>query len=533
MLEKLADRILQALNGANLLIALLTFAIAAAFWYIIGAKTKRDRRKLFIQISVALACLLFGAFVIYIRYAVSVRSVTFPEGSIGILVLGITGDNNSHDLQHALVASLNNQLANESETNRIIVHALENSEPDEANQGLSLAHYHARRLGEEFHARLVLWGVQAGANRFYPRLTVVKTPSVVLPKEHTLAVQNISELSLPTELVRKPVCLTHIILGNLSCQRHEYLEALREFEQAAQYTTPASYETRVLRYFIGKCHLELADGQLDEQQHLSTAIESLNFAAKEFKDSNERTNWAKTQIDLSTAYINFRSGTRAENLRLAVSALEAALEVFSRDGDTETWGIVQCNLSAAYLNMTGIDTTNALTASRLIQTALQACTEKSFPQVWATLQHNLGVAYILAPTTSPDDNCKKAIDCECLALKVFTEHEFPSPWASVKANLGVALTHKESPNRIQNLRQAVSEFECALRCHPRDKFPTYWADIQHNLGNAYARLASALRQPEYLKEAITAYQKALEVFTQKDFPEEWAMVQQSLKETNH
>src|ERR1017187_2554298 len=192
MLERLADRILQALNGADLFIALLALGFAAVFWYVIGAKTKRDRRRLLIQIALALACLLLGVSAIYIRHAVLLRSVTFPKGSIGILVLGITGDSNSHDLQHALVSSLNNQLASESETNRIIVHALENSEADEASQGLALAHDHARLLGQKVNAHLVLWGVQAGSNRFYPRLTVANTPGVVLPKEHTLAVQNIS-----------------------------------------------------------------------------------------------------------------------------------------------------------------------------------------------------------------------------------------------------------------------------------------------------------------------------------------------------
>ena len=97
MLEKLADRILQALNGADVPIALLALVLAAVVWYVIGAKTKRDRSRLLIQIAIALGCLLIGASAIYIRHAVSLRSVTFPKGSIGILVLGITGDSNGQD----------------------------------------------------------------------------------------------------------------------------------------------------------------------------------------------------------------------------------------------------------------------------------------------------------------------------------------------------------------------------------------------------------------------------------------------------
>ena len=57
MLEKLTDRILQALNGADLFIALLAIAFAAGFWYVIEARTKRDRRKILIQIAVALVLL--------------------------------------------------------------------------------------------------------------------------------------------------------------------------------------------------------------------------------------------------------------------------------------------------------------------------------------------------------------------------------------------------------------------------------------------------------------------------------------------
>jgi uncharacterized protein YjbI with pentapeptide repeats len=60
--------------------------------------------------------------------------------------------------------------------------------------------------------------------------------------------------------------------------------------------------------------------------------------------------------------------------------------------------------------------------------ALEIYTRQKFPEHWAMLQHNLGLAYFDRIQGERWENLQKSIDCYHKSLEVFTQETFPKKW---------------------------------------------------------------------------------------------------------
>jgi uncharacterized protein YjbI with pentapeptide repeats len=60
--------------------------------------------------------------------------------------------------------------------------------------------------------------------------------------------------------------------------------------------------------------------------------------------------------------------------------------------------------------------------------ALEIYTRPKFPEHWAMLQHNLGLAYFDRSKGERLDNLQKSIECFNKSLEIFTQNEFPKKW---------------------------------------------------------------------------------------------------------
>ncbi|WP_245894312.1 pentapeptide repeat-containing protein [Chamaesiphon polymorphus] len=60
--------------------------------------------------------------------------------------------------------------------------------------------------------------------------------------------------------------------------------------------------------------------------------------------------------------------------------------------------------------------------------ALDIYTREKLPEYWATLQHNLGLAYFDRLKGERRENLQKSIECFNKSLEVFTQEEFPEKW---------------------------------------------------------------------------------------------------------
>ncbi|WP_287295702.1 tetratricopeptide repeat protein [Moorena sp. SIO2C4] len=125
----------------------------------------------------------------------------------------------------------------------------------------------------------------------------------------------------------------------------------------------------------------------------------------------------------------------------------------------------------------------AITGYEVILTVF---TCEAFPENWATLQNNLGLAYYDRITGEKAQNLEDAIACYQLALEVRTREAFPIDWASIQNNLGLAYNNRIIGEKSQNLEDAIACYKLALEVRTREAFPIDWASTQNNLGLAYS-----------------------------------------------
>lgn len=60
--------------------------------------------------------------------------------------------------------------------------------------------------------------------------------------------------------------------------------------------------------------------------------------------------------------------------------------------------------------------------------ALRIYTRADYPDYWAMLQHNLGLAYANRSQRHLADNCEKSIECFYNSLQIYTQEDFPEKW---------------------------------------------------------------------------------------------------------
>lgn len=283
------------------------------------------------------------------------RVPAFPEGVAGILVLRIQGDDDQNSLQRDLVSTLNTELNKEAPGQKIEVR-VHNEALTEA-MGLSQAHAKARKIGKEGRAILVIWGNRVGAKKLHPRLTVVEEqPRKAMAGERALEVQILTELSLPAELVNQPIFLTHFAVGYSFYDRKDYAASLMHFEAALKQSVANPSELTDIRFYVGTCHLYLAQGQREMEWHLRHAIAYYDTVLQHHIEKDFPEQWARTQNNLGTAYRNLPTGDRSMNLQRALAAYEAALRVYTEKDFPVYWAKTPNNLGNAYADLPTGDT---------------------------------------------------------------------------------------------------------------------------------------------------------------------------------
>ena len=161
------------------------------------------------------------------------------------------------------------------------------------------------------------------------------------------------------------------------------------------------------------------------------------------------------------------------------------------------------------------------------QAGLEACKRMSDEAGTATMQNNLGNAYVSLPTGDRAANLARAIQCYQEALRFYTPETTPLDYAMTQNNLGLAYSDLPTGERVANLRQAIECYEQALTVYTAEAAPLDYAMTQNNLGAAYADLPTGERAAN-LARAIECYQQALRFRTPEATPLDYAMTQNNL-----
>ncbi len=266
----------------------------------------------------------------------------------------------------------------------------------------------------------------------------------------------------------------------------------------------------------------------DKADNLEKAFTACTEALKVSTFDNFPEHWANINNNLACVYRLRIGGERAENLEMAILCCQKALKVRNFQAFPQDWADVHNNLSLAYLDrVKGDRAENIEMAIFSLKEILKARTFEKTPQKWAISQHNLGEVYLYRIKGDKADNLEMAITYFKEALKIFTHDRFPLNWALSKNTLGNAYFLRKKGNKAENLEMAITSYQESMKVRTLEAFPQDWAKTQSNLGNAYV-LRCIGNRAENLERAIKAYTQALMVATFEAFPQDWAMIQFNL-----
>jgi Pentapeptide repeats (8 copies) len=88
--------------------------------------------------------------------------------------------------------------------------------------------------------------------------------------------------------------------------------------------------------------------------------------------------------------------------------------------------------------------------------------------------------YALAPPSSRNI-VHEPIDCFYYALEIYTRPKFPEHWAMLQHNLGLAYYNRRKWERWKNLQDSIECFNNSLEVFDRDKYPQKWQINQEDL----------------------------------------------------
>jgi hypothetical protein len=84
------------------------------------------------------------------------------------------------------------------------------------------------------------------------------------------------------------------------------------------------------------------------------------------------------------------------------------------------------------------------------------------------------------------------IDCFHHALRIYTRQEFPEYWAMLQHNLGLAYTDRIQGDRLENLERSIICFNKSLEIYTQKDFPKKWEMNKEDLAKSQQLLKPIL-----------------------------------------
>ncbi len=439
-------RILDKFTGFNYWFVAILIVIGLGGWYYLG-RTKRAEQKIAKkQILFTGFLVVIGALGILLNHLFFSPEYTFPKDNKGILVLLIEGDDEKNTLQRDLVSTLNSELKQIIEVcgcNKTVTEAM----------GFAQAHMHARKIGKDFNALIVIWGNLVGDKKFHPRITIVdnQLPSHILTNGRSLKPQNISEFNLPSELVNQPILLGHFLAGYNYYRREDYLAALSCFEAVLNRPATDAIELKYIQFFAGNSYLFLFKGQEKKASHIDKAITNYSKAIK------IDPKYDKAFGNRGLAY------HRQGNYEEAISDYSKVLEINPKDAKA------YYNRGLAYIHQSHYEEAVA-DFSKIIE--IDSKDVKAY--------YNRGLVYYR------QGNYDEAVADFSKTIEINPKD------AKAYNNRGLVYLHQG------HYEEAVADFSKAIEINPRH------ANAYNNRGNVYAHQS-------YYDKAIADYSKIIEI----------------------
>ncbi|MBP0001497.1 MAG: tetratricopeptide repeat protein [Cyanobacteria bacterium SID2] len=164
------------------------------------------------------------------------------------------------------------------------------------------------------------------------------------------------------------------------------------------------------------------------------------------------------------------------------------------------------------------------------QDALSQLDPQTQPQIWATIQHNVGSVYAdLGRVRQRPQEWQQSIEAFEAALYVHPQDADPQQYAAIQNNLGTAYwSLAQYGDAATHLNCAIAAYAAALNYYTPDRDELNYAMLQNNIGTAYWALSQQADAPECLHLAVVAYREALRYRTADRVPTGCAATQNNL-----
>jgi tetratricopeptide (TPR) repeat protein len=189
--------------------------------------------------------------------------------------------------------------------------------------------------------------------------------------------------------------------------------------------------------------------------------------------------------------------TRAELIRermddpaTAARVADLAVQRLPLTTPSELRAELQVTRALARQELAGTDRGALLAVVADLTEATKVFREETYPEMFATINQHLALAYLVMPMSSEGDRIRVGVAVNSLraALRVFTPETHPVAWASTQLNLANALQYLPSVHQESNLDEAVQLYEEVLQYRDPEKDPLGYARILANQGNALGHL---------------------------------------------
>lgn len=212
--------------------------------------------------------------------------------------------------------------------------------------------------------------------------------------------------------------------------------------------------------------------------------------------------------------------TRAELMRerlddpaAAARESDLAIQRLPLTAPSELRAELQVSRALARQQLAGTERGALLAVVADLTEASKVFREDTYPEMFATINEHLALAYLVMPMSSEGDRIRVGVAVNSLrgALRVFTPETHPVAWASTQLNLANALQYLPSVHQESNLDESVQLYEELLQYRDPLRDPIGYARILANQGNALGHLGVFADARERLDQARSLFVEAGDV----------------------
>jgi tetratricopeptide (TPR) repeat protein len=281
-----------------------------------------------------------------------------------------------------------------------------------------------------------------------------------------------------------------------ACAEGEMAEVLAAVGYALGYlpTPPTPGEARAERLaFV----LVVAATEALERGDLEGGLELLGRASEAAASSP----LFQAQIEANRADVELQlhadPAVAASRLAGAIDALAEAAELKAVRAE------LAVGLGTHHLDRSSGNRAALLEAARWLQVGLRDASREREPELYATGQQNLALAYLSMPLVQASDHLRQAVAVQALkeARSALSKDDQGALWSQVSVNLANAIQHLPSTHPRENLAEAVEIYEEVLGMPGTLEDPLRRARVLANQGNALAHLGIHVHAVEKLREA--------------------------------